>query len=325
MRIVFFGSPAAALPSLEGLLHAGHDIPLVVTQPDRPAGRGRRLTPCAVKAFARERGIPSFEPERIRKDPTAVERLRETGAALHVVVAYGQIMPEPVINLPPHRSLNVHFSLLPKYRGASPVAWAILNNESSTGITIFRLNERMDEGDIFSSVETPIRSDDTAGSLEARLAVLGAELLVKTIGQLSVIVPRIQNHALATPAPKLKKDSGLVDWSQKAAAIDRHVRAMNPWPTAYTFFGGERLILHEGHPLAPEAPASGGVPGTVLETSAAGIRLSCGEGTEYLLTRLQAEGRNPLEAAVFIRGGRLAPAAVLQARRGDSTENHSWK
>jgi methionyl-tRNA formyltransferase len=322
MRIVFFGSPAVALPSLERLLLSGHDIPLVVTQPDHPAGRGRRLTPCPVKAFARERGIPSYEPERIRKDPAAVARLRETGAVLHVVVAYGQIMPGPVIDLPPYRSLNVHFSLLPKYRGASPVAWAIRNGEPVTGITIFRLNERMDEGDIFSSVEAPIRPDDTTGLLEARLAVLGAELLVETIGRIDVLVPKAQNHALATAAPKLKKEFGQVDWSQSAAAIDRHVRAMNPWPTAFTFFGGERLILHEGRPLAPEAPAVGRAPGTVLETSAAGIRISCGEGTEYLLTRLQAEGRNPLEAAVFIRGGRLASGTVLHAQQNDSIENH---
>jgi methionyl-tRNA formyltransferase len=318
MRIVFFGSPAAALPSLERLLLAGHDIPLVVTQPDRPAGRGRRLTPCPVKAFARERGIPTYEPERIRKDPAAVDRLRAAGAVLHVVVAYGQIMPGPVIDLPPYRSLNVHFSLLPKYRGASPVAWAIRNGEPVTGITIFRLNERMDEGDIFSSVEAPIRPDDTTGSLEARLAVLGAELLVETIGRIDLLVPKAQNHALATPAPKLKKELGLVDWSQKAAAIDRHIRAMNPWPAAFTFFGSERLILHEGRALAPEAPTADRAPGTVLETSAAGIRIGCGEGTEYLLTRLQAEGRNPMEAAVFIRGGRLAPGMVLHARRGDS-------
>ena len=144
MRIVFFGSPAAALPSLEALLRAGHEIPLIVTQPDRPAGRGRRLTPSAVKAFALGKRIPTYEPERIRKDPAAVDRLRETGAALHVVVAYGQIMPGPIIDLPPYRSLNVHFSLLPKYRGASPVAWAILGGEAATGITIFRLNEHTD-------------------------------------------------------------------------------------------------------------------------------------------------------------------------------------
>jgi methionyl-tRNA formyltransferase len=317
MRIVFFGSPTAALPSLERLLLAGHDIPLVVTQPDRPAGRGRRITPCAVKAFAREHGIPSYEPERIRKDPAAVERLRETGAALHVVVAYGQIMPGPVIDLPPWRSLNVHFSLLPKYRGASPVAWAILSGESGTGITIFRLNERLDEGDILSSIEAPIRPDDTTGSLEARLAVLGAELLVETVERIETIVPLAQNHALATLAPKLKKEFGMVDWTRDAAAIDRHVRAMNPWPTAYAFRRAERLILLEGTALAHQSGRSGGdgqaAPGTILEAGKAGLRILCGGRSEYVVTRVQPEGRNPMPAAAFAAGGRIAAGEVLTA------------
>ncbi len=317
MRIVFFGSPAAALPSLKGLLLAGHDVPLVVTQPDRPAGRGRRLTACAVKAFAREHGIPSYEPERIRKDLAAMERLREAGAALHVVVAYGQIMPEPIINLPLHRSLNVHFSLLPKYRGASPVAWAILKGEAVTGITIFRLNERMDEGEIFSSVEAPIRSDDTTGSLEARLAVLGADLLVETIGRIDVIVPQAQNHALATPAPKLKKELGLIDWTRNAASIDRHVRAMNPWPTAYTFRHGERLILLGGKTLAARTGRISGdgraAPGTILEAGKAGLRILCGDGSEYLATLVQPEGRNAMTAAAFAAGGRITPGESLAA------------
>ncbi len=308
MRIVFFGSPAAALPSLERLLRAGHDIPLVVTQPDRPAGRGRRLTPCAVKAFALEHGIPSYEPERIRKHPAAVGRLRETGAALHVVVAYGQIMPGPVIDLPPYRSLNVHFSLLPKYRGASPVAWAILNGETETGITIFRLNERMDEGDILSSIKTPLRPDDTTGSLEARLAALGAELLVETVARIAALVPRPQNHALATPAPKLKKESGLVDWTRDAAAVDRHVRAMNPWPTAYTFLRGERFLLLSGRAAAPADAREAAIPpGTVRGLVPTGILIACGGGSDYIVTRLQMEGKKPLDAAVFLRGAKIVP------------------
>jgi methionyl-tRNA formyltransferase len=317
MRIVFFGSPAAALPSLESLLRAGHEIPLVVTQPDRPAGRGRRMTPSAVKAFALEHGLPTYEPERIRKDPAAVERLGQTGAALHVVVAYGQIMPGPVIDLPPHRSLNVHFSLLPKYRGASPVAWAILGGEIVTGITLFRLNERMDEGDIYAAVEEPIRPDDTAGALEARLAVLGAHLLVETIERIEAIVPRPQNHALASPAPKLKKEFGLVDWARPAAAIDRHVRALNPWPAAYTFRRGERLILLEGRPLpAPATQRNGNnpaMPGTILDAGKAGLRILCGGGTEYLAARVQPEGRNPMPAAAFAAGGRIAAGEILSS------------
>jgi len=317
MRIVFFGSPAAALPALEALLRAGHEIPLIVTQPDRPAGRGRRLTPSAVKAFALEKGIPTYEPERIRKDPAAVDRLRETGAALHVVVAYGQIMPGPVIDLPPHRSLNVHFSLLPKYRGASPVAWAILGGEAATGITIFRLNERMDEGDIYSTIDAPIRPDDTAGSLEARLAVLGADLLVDTIARIGTIVPRPQDQARASLAPKLKKEFGLVDWSREAAAVDRHVRGMNPWPAAYTFRRGERLILLEGRALTVPSGGRNGEnredPGTIIEAGKTGLRIRCGGGSEYRIDRVQPEGRGPMPAAAFAAGARIAAGEILTA------------
>ncbi|MGD0784061.1 MAG: methionyl-tRNA formyltransferase, partial [Candidatus Aminicenantales bacterium] len=236
---------------------------------------------------------------------------------LHVVVAYGQIMPGPVIDLPPWRSLNVHFSLLPKYRGASPVAWAILSGESGTGITIFRLNERLDEGDILSSIEAPIRPDDTTGSLEARLAVLGAELLVETVERIETIVPLAQNHALATLAPKLKKEFGMVDWTRDAAAIDRHVRAMNPWPTAYAFRRAERLILLEGTALAHQSGRSGGdgqaAPGTILEAGKAGLRILCGGRSEYVVTRVQPEGRNPMPAAAFAAGGRIAAGEVLTA------------
>ena len=316
MRIVFFGSPAAALPALERLLLAGHDVPLVVTQPDRPAGRGRKLTPCPVKAFARERGMASYEPEKIRRDPAAVDRLREARADIHIVVAYGQIMPGPVIDLPPRRSLNVHFSLLPKYRGASPVAWAIRNGETMTGITIFRLNEKMDEGDILASAEALIRPDDTTGSLEARLAVVGADLLIETLERIDSIVPQAQDHALATPAPKLKKEFGLVDWSRDAAAVDRHVRAMNPWPTAYTFLRGERFILLAGRPaVSADAREAAIPPGTVRESGPAGIRIVCGGGSGYVLTRLQTEGKKPLEAAAFLRGGKIEPGDRLGAGR----------
>jgi methionyl-tRNA formyltransferase len=245
-----------------------------------------------------------------------VERLREVRADIHIVVAYGQIMPGPVIDLPPRRSLNVHFSLLPKYRGASPVAWAIRNGETMTGITIFRLNEKMDEGDILASAEALIRPDDTTGSLEARLAVLGADLLIETLERIDSIVPQAQNHALATAAPKLKKEFGLVDWSRDAAAVDRHVRAMNPWPTAYTFLRGERFILLAGRPaVSADAREAAIPPGTVRESGPAGIRIVCGGGSGYLLTRLQTEGKKPLEAAAFLRGGKIVPGDRLGAAR----------
>ncbi len=313
MRIVFFGSPEAALPALEALLEAGHEIPLVVTQPDRPAGRGRVLTPCPVKAAALAKGLPTYEPERIRKDPAAVGRLRAARPDIHIVVAYGQIMPGPVIDLPPHRSLNIHFSLLPAYRGASPVSWAIRRGESRTGVTIFRLNERMDEGDVYASAEEPISPLDTAGSLESRLAVLGAGLLVETLASLDRITPRPQAHEAATLAPKLKKEDGRIDWGADAPAIDRHIRAMTPWPSAFTFLGTERLILLAGRP----APAAGGSgrsaePGTVLSAGREGIVVACGSGA-YAIDRLRPEGRRAMDALAWLAGGRIKPGDRLGA------------
>ncbi len=305
MRIVFFGSPQAAVPSLSGLLAAGHEIPLVVTKPDHPAGRGRLLTPCPVKSFAAGRSLPTYEPERIRTDPEAVDRLRAASPDIQVVVAFGQIMPGPIIDLPPHRSLNLHFSLLPAYRGASPVSWAIRRGEARTGVTIFRLNEKMDEGDIYASLEEPIGPRDTTGSLEERLAVLGAGLLVETLARLDRIAPRPQDHRLATLAPKLKKEDGWIDWSGEAASIDRHVRAMTPWPSAFSTLGGERLIVRSGRPTSPPPhPDPAAEPGTILRADKNGIVVACGGGTAFAIERLQPEGRKAMDASAWLAGGR---------------------
>lgn len=315
MRIVFFGSPAAALPSLEALLAADHSIGLIVTQPDKPAGRGRLLTPCPVKAYAAAHGLPTYEPARIRRDPEALDRLRAASPDIHIVVAYGQILPGPLIDLPVHRSLNVHFSLLPCYRGASPVAWAIRNGEKKTGISIFRLNEKMDEGDVFATVETEIGVAETTGILETRLALLGADLLVQTLKAVDSIIPNPQDHGAATYAPKLKKDDGLIGWEGNGADVDRHIRAMTPWPSAFTFLRAERLIVLEGQPLEKSGelggPGQGFVPGTVLEARKTGIRIFCGKGPDYRITRLQPEGRKSLDAAAFIAGGKIRAGDVL--------------
>jgi methionyl-tRNA formyltransferase len=315
MRIVFFGSPAAALPCLEALLAAGHSIGLVVTQPDKPAGRGRLLTPCPVKAYAAAHGLPTYEPARIRRDPEALDRLRAAWPDIHVVVAYGQILPGPLIDFPVHRSLNVHFSLLPRYRGASPVAWSIRNGEKSTGISIFRLNEEMDEGDILATAEMEIGVTETTGILETRLADLGADLLVRTLKAIDSITPIPQDHGAATYAPKLKKDDGLIGWEGNGAEVDRHIRAMTPWPTAFTFLRTERLIILEGR-LQEKSGEPGGqrqgfIPGTVLEAGKTGIRILCGQGPDYRITRLQPEGRKSMDAAAYIAGGKITAGDIL--------------
>jgi methionyl-tRNA formyltransferase len=312
MRIVFFGSPEAALPALSALLAAGHEVPLVVTQPDRPAGRGRLPAPSPVKAFAVGLGLPTYEPERIRKDPGAVDRLRAARPDIQVVVAYGQIMPGPIIDLPPHRSLNLHFSLLPAYRGAAPASWAIRRGEKKTGVTIFRLNEKMDEGDIYASAEEPIGPDDTTGSLERRLAQIGSGLLVRTLANLDTIAPRPQAHEAATYAPKLKKADGAIDWNAEAADVDRHIRSMTPWPTAFGFLGDERLIILAGRPhLEAGSPPAAYEPGTVLSVGKTGILIACGGGTAYGIARLQPEGRKTMDAAAYLAGGKIRPGLRL--------------
>lgn len=309
MRIVFFGSPAAALPSLERLLCAGHEIPLVVTQPDKPAGRGRKLTPCPVKAFALEHGLPVLEPVRIRKDEAAPARLRAASPDIQVVVAYGQILPASIIDAPPLRTINVHFSLLPKYRGASPVAWAILNGETTTGVTIFRLNEKMDEGDVYASLETPIGPAETAGELEARLAGLGAGLLLETLEGIGDRPLAPQDHARATPAPKLAKEDGRLDWARDAAEIDRRVRAFNPRPGPFTCLAGRRILIRRGAPLGRTLAAA--PPGRVLSLSRDGLEVSCGGGTLYAIRELQPEGRRTMDAAAFAAGGGIRVGAAF--------------
>jgi methionyl-tRNA formyltransferase len=309
MRIVFFGSPSPALPTLERLLDAGHSVELVITQPDRPAGRGRRLTPSAVKKFALARNIPTLEPERIRKDDSVLARIREARPDVHVVVAYGQIIPGPVIDFPEFHSLNVHFSLLPKYRGAAPVQWTILRGDSESGVTIIELNERMDEGDILASVRTPVGPRETAAGLEARLALAGAELLIQTLDRIDRVERRPQDGSQASLAPKIRKEDGRIDWSKDAEDIDRRVRALAERPGTFTFFRGKRLQIHGGMPL--DARSLGRRPGEIIAAAREGLQVACGGGTIFLVQDLQPEGRNRMTAYTFSLGGRVEPAEEL--------------
>ncbi|MCX6577050.1 MAG: methionyl-tRNA formyltransferase [Candidatus Aminicenantes bacterium] len=303
MRIVFFGSPATALPSLAKLLKGGHGVELVVCQPDKPFGRGKKLKPCLVKSFALDRGLSSYEPERIRKDPAALEKIRAVGPDIIVVVAYGQIIPASIIDLPKHKSINVHFSLLPKYRGASPVQWAILNGEEKTGVTIFRLNEKMDEGDILTSEAVPILPRENTLNLETRLSHIGAELLHRTLACLDRIRPIGQDHTLATYAPKLKKEDGQIDWNQDAEIVDRKVRAMTAWPSAYTFLHGRRLIIQEGQPSFEKADQDS--PSRITSIEKYGILVCCRDRSLYLIQTLQPENKKSMGGYSFSLGGNV--------------------
>ena len=314
MRIVFFGSPAAALPSLEALLAAGHDVALVVTQPDKPAGRGRRLTPSPVKALAIEKGVPVIEPARIRTDPGASQRIRAAQPDVNIVVAYGQIIPREMHFFPRHHSLNVHFSLLPKYRGAAPVQWTVLNGDIESGVTIIELNDRMDEGDILAQASVAVGPREPASELETRLAGLGAELLLETLGRIGEIPHIPQDQALATLAPKIRKEHGLIVWADAAPAIDRKVLALADRPGVFTLIKARRVNILRGRALgAIEALHSEGGPnpGAVVSVGKPGLEVACGATTSYLIEELQPEGKGPMTAYAFSLGTRIVPGDIL--------------
>lgn len=310
MKIVFFGSPVLALPSLKKLLETDHSIDLIITQPDRPSGRGKKLMPCPVKKTALDLNIPYYQPLKIRKDKIALDKIKEIEPDLNVVVAYGQIIPSSIIYLPRYNSLNVHFSLLPKYRGASPVQKALLDGEAKTGITIFELNEKMDEGDILVQEEVNIFPDENAADLEARLAQKGADLLIKAIAQIDKLKHRKQDHSQATYAPKIRKEDGKIDWTKNSLYIERRVRAFTPWPSAYAFLKDIRIKIHKGRKIEKEAPP-GSSAGEISGIKKEGIEICCGEGSIYLIESLQPENRKRMDAYAFSLGAEIKPGDIF--------------
>jgi methionyl-tRNA formyltransferase len=312
MKLVFFGSPSAAAHSLKKLLEKGHHIELVITQPDRPAGRGKKTALSPVKQFSLEHKIPVYQPEKIRKDPIVLKKIKDIEPGLNVVVAYGQIIPKSVIYSPKFNSINVHFSLLPKYRGASPVQWAVLNGEKKTGVTIFELNENMDEGDILARQETQIFPREYAYELEARLAEIGAELLCRTLDKIERIPHQKQDHSKATYAPKIKKEQGRIDWSQDAVRIDRKVRAFTPWPSAFSYLNGKRIKILKGRDQPGKVHAR--VPGEILCVDKEGIEVLCGQSSVYLIEELQPEGKKPMSAHAFSLGEKINGGKMFESK-----------
>jgi methionyl-tRNA formyltransferase len=310
LRIVFLGSGSFAVPCLEALLDAGHDVAALVTQPDREKGRGREIAPPATKPVAERRGLPVLQPRRVR-DPEAQEALRRLEPELQVVVAFGQILPRSVIDVAPRGTVNVHASLLPKLRGAAPIQWAIANGETETGVTTMLIDEGLDTGPLLLARPTPIGPEETAAELEPRLAALGAALLLDTVRGLAEgsLVPTPQDHARATHAPLLKKEDGRVDWSARAAAIACRARGFHPWPGAFTIHGGRLLKLLR----VAEAPAGdAAVPaGTVVDVGARGATVACGSGTRLRLVEVQPESRRAMPAGAWALGARLRPGAWL--------------
>ena len=298
MRLIFLGTPAFAVPTLERMVEAGHQVVMVVTQPDRPSGRGQRAAAPPVKQAAERLGIPVYQPERVRR-PEAVEQLAALGADAMIVVGYGQIIPQKVIDIAPRGIINVHASLLPKYRGAGPIQWAILNGETRTGVTTMQIDAGLDTGDMLLKAETEIGSDENAVELGARLAALGADLLVKTLEGLErgAIVPEKQDASQASYAPMLKKEDGLVDWGQTAGAIHNRVRGLQPWPGASTGFRGQTLHIWKSR-VADRT----GAAGQFVERKPPVV--ACGQGALELV-EVQLEGRKRMAAADFANGQRL--------------------
>jgi methionyl-tRNA formyltransferase len=305
LRILFYGTPEFALPTLEALL-GRHEVVAVVTQPDRPAHRGQRLTPPPVKLRAEAVGLPILQPPRLR-DPGWAERLSAFGADVGVVVAFGQILPRAVLDAPARGSINVHASLLPRYRGAAPIAWAIMRGESLTGITTFRMDEGMDTGAILLSAATLIGPEETAGELAERLATLGAEVLLDTLARLDTLTPTPQRHEEATLAPRLKKTDGHLDWTRPARELADRVRGCNPWPGALTATPAGPLRIWRARPIAG-APAE---PGTLVVADG-GVAVASGDGL-VLPVEVQPESRRAVGWAEFLRGARLGAGAHFTA------------
>jgi methionyl-tRNA formyltransferase len=305
MRLAFLGTPAFAVPTLERMVEAGHAVVAVVTQPDRPSGRGQKPALPPVKETALRLGLPVYQPERVRR-PEAVEHLRGLGVDAMVVVGYGQIIPQSVIDLAPLGIINVHASLLPKYRGAGPIQWSIVNGETRTGVTTMRIDAGLDTGDMLLKAETEIGPDETAVELGKRLADMGAGLLVETLAglQAGTIVAEKQDGSLATYAPLLKKEDGRIDWTQTAAAIHNRARGLQPWPGAFTTFRGHTVHLWK----TKRAGAGGKQAGRAV--SLRPLVVACGEGSLELL-EVQMEGRKRMAAGDFVNGQRVAVDEVF--------------
>jgi methionyl-tRNA formyltransferase len=306
LRIVFFGTPDFAVPSLRALNASPHAIIAVVTQPDRPRGRGHKSQPSPIATLALEQGLRLLQPDRLR-ETSFVTALHELNADLGVVAAYGKILTEEILQIPRLGMINVHASLLPKYRGAAPVHRAVMAGETQTGVTIMRVVKALDAGPMLSAVTRPIDADETSADVERALADLGADALVKSVDALArgTATETPQDEARATYARKLEKTDGIIDWSRSARAIHNQIRGLHPWPHAYSDLGRERIILLRSQ---VETGSSSTKPATIVDASGDRLVVQTGNGVLRVLT-LQREGRRPVSAREFIAGGTIRPGA----------------
>ena len=305
MRIVFMGTPDFAVPSLQALLGAGHEVCAVYTQPDKPQGRKQVLTPPPVKVLAQEHHIPVYQPLSF-KGADAQAQLRALEPEVIIVVAYGKLLPKAVLDIPPRGCINVHGSLLPRWRGAAPIQWSVIAGDQKAGVTTMQMAEGLDTGDMLLTYETEVGARETAGELFDRLAQAGAELLVETLDKLDTITPTPQDDSQSCYAHMLDKQMAVIDWSKSAHEIDCLIRGLNPWPVALTTLDGARLKVYAAQPVS-----GAGKPGEVLEGDAKrGLVVACGEGA-LMLEEIQLVGGKRMKCADFLRGHAVPKGTIL--------------
>lgn len=304
------GTPQVAAVTLEHLIQGPDPVVGVVTQPDRPAGRGQRRISAPVRTVAESRAVPVVAPEKIR-DPEFLKTLTTWNPEIIVVIAYGRILPKTILDLAPYGCLNVHYSLLPKYRGAAPAAWTIINGETTAGVTTMKLVEKMDAGPIYLQQSNPVAPNETTGSLQSKLTPIGTRLLLETLRRLKAgsLIPREQDESGATLAPMLKKEDGLIDWAQPAMTIERRVRGVDPWPGAYSHIGGKLLKIHRAKVIAADKTGS---PGEVLRADGGEFWVATSSGV-LGLEEVQMENRKRLSGVEFLRGARIRPGDLFHS------------
>ena len=310
MKVIFMGTPDFSVGTLETLIEAGHEVVLAVTQPDKPKGRGGKMQYTPVKEAALAHGIPVFQPVKIR-EAQAVEELRKYNADIMVVIAFGQILPKEILEMTPYGCINVHASLLPSYRGAAPIQWAVINGDKESGVTIMRMDEGVDTGDMINKVIVPLNEKETGGSLFDRLSESGAKLLVETLPMLedgSAVFEKQPEESTTPYAAMISKKMGELDWAKSATELERLIRGLNPWPSAFSHLNGKTLKIWEAS--VEEENGEKKAPGTVLQADAKGFRIQTGEGILKIDT-LQMEGKKRMDAQAFLRGYTVEEGMIL--------------
>lgn len=309
MKVIFMGTPDFSVGVLEALVGAGHEVVLAVTQPDKPKGRGGKMQYPPVKEKALEYQIPVFQPKKVR-NPECIKELRKYEADVMVVVAFGQILPKEILEMTPYGCINVHASLLPKYRGAAPIQWAVINGEKVSGVTTMQMDEGIDTGDMLLKTEVVLDEKETGGSLHDKLSAAGAELCVRTLKAVKegTVTPEAQGESTTEYARMLEKSLGSIDWKQSAESIERLIRGLNPWPSAYTEWDGKVMKLWEAEVEKDQETVAS--PGTVTAVEKDGFRVQTGQGTLKVLA-LQIPGKKRMDAGAFLRGYPMSPGMVL--------------